>query len=187
MEGTRRYTTGMMGEGDGLMHYNNTTSPNGAPLQYSGDDGWMNFVNIPQDADVTGDQNSAANDVALGGLGQDTSNTAQADLPFLDDNSPSNFSTGFSTIGGYTDGASIATTEYYLVGKPLIELGVLNPSDLFGIGQQFDAIPSNYGDQADISAFPPLAVDDDALFRHLFQAAGIVNAAAVGEAEMPTV
>jgi hypothetical protein len=187
MEGTRRYTTGMMGEGDGMMHYNHTTSPNSALLQHSGDDGWMDFVNIPQDADVTGDQNSAANDAALGGLGQDASTTVQAGLPFLDHNSPSNFSTGFPTTEGYTDGASIATTGYYLVGAPLLELGILNPSDLFGVGQQFDAIPSNYGGQADISAFPPLAVDDDALFRHLFQAAGIVNAAAVGEAEMPAV
>jgi hypothetical protein len=184
MERTRKYTTGMMGEVDGMMHCNNTTSPNSALLQHAGDDGWMDFVNIPQDADVTGDQNSAANDAAPGGLGQDGSTTVQIGLPFLGDNSLSNFSTGFPTTEGCTEGASISATEYYLVAELLIELRIPNPSDLFGIGQQFDGIP-NYGDKAGISASPTLAVDDDAVFRHIFQAAGTMNAAAVGDAEMP--
>jgi hypothetical protein len=185
MERMRRSTTGMMGEVDGMIHYNNTTSPNSALLQHSGDDGWMDFVNIPQDADVTGDQNSAANHAAPGGLEQDASTTTKIGLPFLDHNSPSNFSTGFPTTEGCTEVLSIATNEYYLVAEPLVELRILNPSDLFGIGQQFDGIPSNYGDKASISASPTLAVDDDAVFRHIFQEAGIMNAAAAGDAEMP--
>jgi hypothetical protein len=112
MERSRRYTTGMMGEVDGMMHYSNTTSSDSALLQHSGDDGWMDFVNIPQDADVTGDQNLPANDAGLGGLKQNASNTVQAGLLFLDDNSPSNFSTGFPTTEGYTEGPSNATTGY---------------------------------------------------------------------------
>jgi hypothetical protein len=179
MERMRRYTTGMMGEVDGMMHYNNTTSPNSAPLQHPGDEGWMDFVNIPPDVDVTGDQNSTTKDAALRELEQDTSTTAQTGLPFLDDNSPSNFSTGFPTTEGYT---RITTTEYYLVTEPPIEFRTLNPSDLFGVGQQFDGIPSKYGDKAE---YPTLAVDDDALFRHIFHAAGIMDAATVGDTEMP--
>lgn len=185
MERSRRYTTGMMGEADGMMHYNNTTSSDSALLQHSGDDGWMDFVNIPQDADVTGDQNLPANDAGLGGLKQNASNTVQAGFLFLDDNSPSNFSTGFPTTEGYTEGASNATTGYYLVTEPFIELRLLNPPDLFGVGQQFDGIPLNYGDKATISTSSTLAVDDDAQFRYIFQAAGIVNAAATGDAKMP--
>jgi hypothetical protein len=185
METTRRYTTGMRGEVDGIMHYNNTTSLHSAPLQHSGDDGWMDLVNIPQDADVTGDQNSPANDAALGGLKQDASTIAQSGLLSLDDNNASNFSTGFPTTGGYTEGASHAATRCYLVAEPFIELRLLNPPYLFGIGQQFDGIPSNYGDKAAISASPTLAIDDDTFFRRIFQAAGIVNAAVVGGAKMP--
>jgi hypothetical protein len=185
LETMRRYTTGMRGEVDGIMHYNNTTSPHSAPLQHSGDDGWMDFVNIPQDADVTGDQNSPANDAALGGLKQDASTTVQAGLLFLNDNSASNFSTGFPTTEGYTERASNTTTGCYLVAEPFIELRLLNSSDLFCVGQQFDGIPLSYGDKATISASPTLAVDDDTFFRRIFQTAGIVNAAAVGDAKMP--
>jgi len=171
MEKTRRY----MGELDGMMHHNNTTPPNSALLQHSGDDGWMDFVNIPQDADATGDQNSAANDA------QDASTTVQTGLPVLDDNSPSNISTGFPTAEEYAE----ASIEYYFTAERLAEVEIPNPSDLFGVGQQFDEIPSNYGDKASISESPTLAVDDDALFRHIFQVAGIMNAATVGDAEMP--
>jgi hypothetical protein len=51
---------------------------------------------------------------------------------------------------GYTEGASNATTGCYLVAEPFIELRLLNPSYLFGVGQQFDGIPLNYGDTATI-------------------------------------
>jgi hypothetical protein len=102
-----------------------------------------------------------------------------------DDNNASNFSTGFPTTEGYTEGASNATTGYYLVAEPFIELRLLNPSYLFGVGQQFDGIPLNYGDTATISVSPTLAVEDDTFFQRYFQAAGIVNAAAVGDAKMP--
>jgi hypothetical protein len=187
MERTRRCSTGMTGEADGMTHCHRTTSSNSALLQHSGDDGWMDFVNIPQDADVTGDQNSAANNTILGALEQDASTTVQSDLLFMDGNSPSNFSTGFLTTEGYTEEASNATTGCYLVAEPLIELRILNLSDLFGVGQQFDGIPLNYGDKAAISASPTLVVDDDALFRYTSQAAEIVNAAAVGDARIPVI
>ena len=72
-----------------------------------------------------------------------------------DDNNTSNFSTGFPSTGfpmteGYTEGASNATTGCYLVAEPFIELRLLNPSYLFGVGQQFDGIPLNYGDTVTI-------------------------------------
>jgi hypothetical protein len=95
----------------GMTCYNDATSPNSALLQQSGDEGWMDLVNIPQE----------------------------------------------------------------------------DPSDFFGVGQQFDAIPSNYGDQAGISGSPTLVGDDDVLFRRIFQTAGIVDAAAIWDAGMPTI